>query len=135
MAIRIVTELVDVNGSYKRMLREMPKTFRRMLATAVWDTADAVEVHMEADAPLGPEGEGLTPDEHIKLDIEQRGSRKRLYAQVGIFDDMDQVLVGVFNEYRPNRQPFMQTAARAEEASFVSRARRACQRAEQALAI
>lgn len=131
--VRIDVRVEDVRGSFARMVRESPKVIRGLLSTAVFLTAGAVQRHMEADAPLGPDGEGLTPGEHIRQDIEHRGRSGALSAQVGIFDNADQVAVALFNEYRPNQQPFMASAAERESEAFRQRAIQALQRAEQML--
>lgn len=131
-AVRYEVEIEDVRGSFRRLTREGSKELRRFMGTAVFLTAGALRDDMEAGAPLGPEGEGATPFEHIKLDIEHHGRVRDLSAQVGLFD-ADQAEVGLFNEYSPNEQPFMRPAAEAESGPFKSRAERAIEQTERAL--
>jgi hypothetical protein len=130
---KIVVEVEDVNGSFKRLMVQAPKQARRFLSTAVFSTGAAVQRTMEATAPFGPEGEGATPSDHIKLDIEHRGRHGGLSARVGVFDDEGQVAVATFNEYAPNRQPFMKAAAINESGEFVARAVKALQQCERVL--
>ena len=52
-------------------------------------------------------------------------------AEVGIFDDPDDVSVAIFNEYSPNKQPFMRPAAESEASAFLARATAAVQKIEQ----
>lgn len=130
---KIGLEIEDVNGSFARLMDEAPKVARRFLSTAVFSTAAAIQRHMEELAPLGPDDEGLTPGEHIKFDIEHRGRNGALSAQVGIFDDENQVKVAVFNEYAPNRHAFMRPSAEAEAGPFIERAKLALQQCERFL--
>ncbi|CAN5850610.1 hypothetical protein BH18ACI5_BH18ACI5_04410 [soil metagenome] len=123
----------DVNGSFARMVREAPKLAKRHLSTAVFQTAGVAQRRMEANAPLGPDGEGLTPGGHIKFDIERRGRTGGLSATVGLFDP-DQAAVALFNEYVPNRQPFMRPASKASERKFEHEATAALVKVERALA-
>lgn len=130
MGAQIIVEIEDVNGSFARLINEAPKKVRQFLSTAVFLTAGAVRRTMDANAPVGPDGEGLTPFAHLKADIEHRGRSGGLMAQVGIFDDPDQAAVALFNEYSPNRQPFMRPAAEAEARGFAVRATEALQQVE-----
>lgn len=130
MGIQIAVEIEDVNGSFARLIDEAPKKARQFLSTAVFQTGAAVQRTMESLAPVGPDGAGLTPFTHIKLDIEHRGRSGGLMANVGIFDDPEQASVALFNEYSPNRQPFMVPAAQAEAGGFALRATEALQKCE-----
>lgn len=130
MGIQIAVEIEDVNGSFARLIDEAPKKARQFLSTAVFRTAAAVQRTMEQTAVLGPEGQGLTPFEHIRLSIEQRGRTGGLMQQVGIFDDPDQVSVAMFNEYSPDRQPFMRASADRTASLFLTHATEALQQAE-----
>lgn len=130
-----VIEVEDVDGSFQRLIDQAPKLARRFLSTAVFSTGAAVQRAMESTAPFGPDGQGATPSDHIKLDIEHRGPNGALWALVGIFDDEAQVAVATFNEYAPNKQPFMKAAAISESGEFVARATKALQQCERALSI
>jgi hypothetical protein len=131
--LRVDIEVEDVNGSFARLIREAPKKARYFLSTAVFQTAAAVEREMDARVAFGPDGEGRTPNEHIKLDIEHRGRHGGLHAQVGVFDDLDQMFVAIYNEYAPNEQSFMKPSAEAEAGPFLDRAKRALAQCERAL--
>jgi hypothetical protein len=130
---KIVAEVEDVGGSFKRLISQAPKQARRFLSTAVFSTAAAIQTTMEATAPFGPEGQGATPSDHIKLDIEHRGRHGGLSARVGVFDDEGQVAVATYNEYAPNEQPFMKPAAVNESGAFVARAVKALQQCARVL--
>ncbi len=122
---KIGVELVDVDGSFKRMVNEAPKLAKKLLGTAVFLTADRVLQDMEAHAPKGPDGEGLTPDEHIADDLSHNWKSGRpLSAQVGILGtgDNPQAHVALWNEYSPDRQPFMGPAARVGSATLLKAA-------------
>ncbi len=112
---KIGVELVDVNGSFKRFVTAAPKLAKKLLGTAVFLAADRVLRDMEDHAPRGPEGEGLTPDEHIADDMTHDWKASRpLSARVGILGtgDNPQAHVALWNEYSPDRQPSMGPAAR-----------------------
>ena len=126
---RVTVEIEDVNGSFARLVKESPKIAKRYLSTAVFETAGAVQQGMEARMKLGPEGEGATPYDHIKLDVEHRGRNGSLSARVGIFDDEAQVAVATYQEYGTKagtpRHPAMKESAQAESEPFKKRAMRA----------
>jgi len=130
---RITVEIEDVKGSFRRLIDDAPKRVRHYMSTAVFQTSMAVLREMEARAPLGPEGQGLTPDEHIKFDLEHKGRVTALSQRVGIFDNVGQASVALFNEYSPDRQPFMKPAAEAEAGPFKDRAIAALQKVEREL--
>lgn len=131
---KISIEVEDVRGSVSRLVREAPKVTKRFLSTAVFQTGAAVQRSMEVHAPFGPDGRGRTPGAHIRQDIEHRGAHGSLTARVGIFDDEDQVAVAMYNEYRPNRQPFMKVSAQENARGFEERAERALAQCERFLA-
>lgn len=123
MAFNTTITIEDVNGSFKRFVTEAPKLCRKVLGTAVFSTARAVLTRMEASAPFGPDGQGATPDEHIRLDLTETWAPQHpLSARVGILNNDAQAHVALYNEYRPNQQPFMRSALFAEETAFKSRA-------------
>jgi hypothetical protein len=107
---------VDQNGSFARFLKNAPKEVKAALSDAVKKTSFALERRMMASAPVGPAGEGLTPEQHIKPDITHRA--RDLSGWAGIKDDPDQATVMLFNEYQPNEQAFMMPAAKAEADNF-----------------
>lgn len=126
----ITVVIEDVNGSFRRLIDEAPKKARQFMSTAIFRTAGEVRRSMEQTAPLGPDGVGLTPFDHIRLDIQHRGRTGGLMAQVGIFDDPDQAAVAMFNEYSPNKQPFMRDAAVASAGSFLAHVTEAIKQVE-----
>lgn len=129
---KVIVELEDVGDSFKRFIALAPKKAKQYLSTAVFSTGAGVQRQIEANAPMGPDDEGLTPGAHIKLDVEHRGRFKGLHAQVGFFE-ADQAAVALFNEYLPNKQPFMRPAAVSESGPFKTRAMRALQQCERDL--
>ncbi len=134
-AEKIGVELIDVGGSFKRMCTEAPKLAKKLMGTAVFVTASSVLQHMESHAPEGPDGSGLTPDEHIRLDLTDNWKASRpLSAKVGILDNDAQAHVALYNEYQPNAQPFMVPAARANDSTLYTAAVRALQSLENKLA-
>lgn len=133
--VTITTELEDVGGTFRTFVTEAPKLTRKLLGTAVFTTARRVLESMEAGAPQGPDGQGLTPGEHIKLDLEENWSASHpLYARVGILDNDAQAHVALWNEYSPDQQPFMLPAALSNESLFHAEAAAALQRLEKQFA-
>jgi hypothetical protein len=133
---KVTVSLEDVGGSFKRMCEEAPKLARQMMGTAVFTTAMKTLSAMEAAAPEGPDDEGLTPGEHIRLDLEtQWTSGRPLSARVGIFDNDGQAHVALYNEYEPNQQPFMRTSLFAQESAFHAAASAALVSIERKLAL
>jgi hypothetical protein len=123
---RITIEFEDVNGSFARMIREAPKVAREYLSRAVTDTTLAVRDRMEK---LVPVDEG---DLYEAIDV--RVPRKTgLMGRAGVFDNPELVSRALFNEYIPNKQPFMRPAAVDEANAFEARARKALQQMEAAL--
>lgn len=121
--VKITAELEDVGNTFRTFVTEAPKLTRKLLGTAVFTTARRVLGSMESGAQQGPDGQGLTPGEHIKFDLDENWStRHPLYARVGILDDPEQALVALWNEYSPDEQPFMVPAALENESGFQSAA-------------
>lgn len=121
--VKITAELEDVDNTFQKFVTEAPKLTRKLLGTAVFLTARLVLGSMEAGAPQGPDGQGLTPGEHVKFDLDENWrASKPLSARVGILDDPEQALVALWNEYSPDEQPFMVPAALANEAQFQAEA-------------
>ena len=112
----------DVGGSFRRFLTETPRIARAYLHDAVEKTAFAMAGRMRSMAPVGPDAP------HIKdaITYTTRGQA----GQVGFLDateaagpDNEASLadVALYNEYRPNTQPFMRPAAELEARDFVRR--------------
>ena len=122
---KITVELVDVNGSFARLIREAPKKARQFLSTAVFQTTAAVHRGMEAAVPVDQ------GDLRNALEFTHRG----LHGKAGVLNDPEQAAVAQFNEYAPNKQPFMRPAAEQESNAFKSRAERALAQMERALTV
>lgn len=119
MAAKVTVTIEDVGGTFKRFVTEAPKLCRKLLGTAVFLTSRRVLTAMEIGAPLGPDGQGATPDDHIKYDLEENwASSHPLSARVGILKSPEQAAVALYNEYAPNKQPFMKIALLSQESSF-----------------
>lgn len=124
----------DVNGSFAKFLNDAPRVARAALHDAVEKTAFALAQRMRSMAPVGPDAP------HIKdaITYKRRGQR----ADVGLLDatqpaapgsDATMADVGLFNEYSPNRQPFMRPAAEQEDKDFVRRVSDAMKQVERDL--
>ena len=110
---RTVVGIEDVGGSFARFLKQAPKVARAEIAKAVAKTAEHLADEMFDNAP--PRSD--TPP-HVKdaIDYESRG----LSGKAGVLagsepaggtDGTTQGMVALFNEYAPNKQPFMLPAA------------------------
>lgn len=119
-------EIEDVNGSFARFLRDSPKVLRQCLYDAIDRTAFAMAQRMRATAPVGPDSP------HIRNNVTWK--RRGLLGQVGFIDatepaapgsDASIADVALYNEYRPNKQPFMRPAAEAEANDYAKRMRAA----------
>lgn len=130
MAQRISVALEDVGGSFAKFIKTAPDAVKLELQHAVRMSAFAVGQRMKAGAPVGPEAP------HIRDDIQVRAGRG-LTAQVGYFGgagaDNDQPHIALYNEFRPNRQPFMRPAASNESSDFTRRVTDALKRSERVL--
>lgn len=122
---RITTVLEDVNGSFARFLRTAPKEFRQELAHVVKQTVFGVGQRMKANAPVGPDAP------HIRNDVET--TARGLGGKVGYLTNPDQAAVALYNEFRPNKQPFMRKSAEDEAGEFRARATKALQKAGRSL--
>lgn len=130
-------EIDDVGGAFERFLRTASKEAKKRLEVPVLLTAGHLQDRMESLAPEGPDAP------HIKNTVtyKQRGLR----AEVGYLAEdfgAEQAAEGskatiaevaLYNEYRPNAQPFMLPAAQAESRDFVRRIREALVSMERAL--
>jgi hypothetical protein len=131
---KISVHLEDVGGSFARFLREAPKVARAEVGQAVKVTSFALAQRMKANAP-GPSE--MPP--HIKDAI--ASSARGLTGRAGILDDggesgspgASQADVALFNEYSPNKQPFMLPAAEATKNEFRVAVTRALSKVEQQL--
>jgi hypothetical protein len=126
--------LEDVGGSFARLREESPKIYRQVVYDALDKTRFALEQRMRSMAPVGPDSP------HIREAITSK--RRGYTAQVGYIDatdfagpDNDASLadVALYNEYNPNRQPFMRPAAELEAKDFVTRIMKACRDVEHSL--
>lgn len=126
--------LEDVGGSFKKFLREAPRVTRSYIHDAVEKTAFALQRRMEFNAPQGPDAP------HIKNHVtyKRRGQR----ADVGFLNatepaapgsDASIADVALYNEYRPNGQPFMRPSAEAEDKNFIRRVSDAMRQTERDL--
>lgn len=124
----------DVGGSFARFLKDAPRIARASIADAVKQTAFSLSRRMGAGAPVGPDAP------HIKENItfEAKGMR----AEVGFINATEPAAPGssatiadvaLYNEYRPNAQPFMRPAAEAEQSDFTRRVTVAIQQMERSL--
>jgi hypothetical protein len=131
---RTVLQIEDVGGSFARLLKQAPKVMRQCVYDALDRTAFALSRRMEASAPVGPDAP------HIKDHVTWK--RRGLTAQAGFIDATQQAgpnndatiaEVAMFNEYLPNKQPFMRPAAESEASDFVKRMKAAIGQAERDL--
>lgn len=126
--------LEDVGGSFARFIRETPKLANQYRFDVVEKTAFAMANRMRALAPVGPDAP------HIRENITHK--RRGGMAMVGVLDGAEPAAPGstasladvaLFNEYSPNKQPFMRPAAEAEAPYFVRRMTDAMQQLERDL--
>jgi hypothetical protein len=117
MAIRKYgATLEDADGSFGRFIANAPKECKELLKSAVQSTTFAVLQRMQATVPVGPDAP------HIKEDLAY--AVRGLNGRAGILKgtgEGDSAHIALYNEYIPNKQPFMRPAAKAEEGAFVRR--------------
>jgi len=136
-------ELVDANGSFRRFLQNAPKEMRKEIQHAVTMTSSALRNRMSVAAPVGPDAPHLK--EAVSFVV--RG----LVGKVGYIEgqggddpsgsttatwkgmEMTNAWVALFNEYRPNKQPFMKPSAEKEAPDFIKRMTQAITQAERNL--
>lgn len=127
-------ELVDVGGSFARLVLESPKIAREVMKDAVAKTAFSLANRMRVKAPVGPD----SPHIRDAITVKQRGA----VAQVGYIDatqaagpDNEATIaeVALYNEYRPNQQPFMRPSGEAEAPDFTRRCQEAIGQLERRL--
>lgn len=126
--------LEDVGGSFARFLKETPRLARAYIHDAVEKTAFSLAGRIRHLAPVGPDAP------HIKEAVTYQ--RRGQSALVGYLDATQPAAPGsnasiadvaLYNEYKPNSQPFMRPAAEAEDADFRKRVTQAIQRMERDL--
>lgn len=124
----------DVGGSFERFKRDAPKIARQYVYDAVERTAFGLQQRMKAMAPVGPDA----PHIRDRVTYKRRGAT----AQVGFIDatepaapgsDASIADVALYNEYDPNKQPFMLPAAQLESRDFLKRMTDALQRVDRDL--
>jgi hypothetical protein len=133
--ITVAFEVEDVGGHFERFLAECPKMVWEELRYAVNETASGVRYRMRANAPVGPDAP------HIAQDIEASKARHKKKTgtvsavvgywtpkQAGPNNQSTQAEVALYNEYKPNAQPFMRPAAEAEASEFAGSVRDALKR-------
>lgn len=129
-------ELVDIGGSFARFLKEAPRIARASLHEAVKQTAFSLSRRMMAGAAVS--GDEYAPHMRDAITYEAKGMR----AEVGFINATEPAAPGsnasiadvaLYNEYRPNRQPFMRPAAEAESSDFMRRVSVAIQQMERTL--
>lgn len=134
MAKRITIQLEDVNGSFKSFLEKAPREARAALHEVVEKTAFSLQQRMKALAPVGPDA----PHIRDAITYVRRGQR----AEIGLINATEPASpgsnttlaeVGMYNEYNPNRQPFVRPAAEAENPDFTKRVTVAIQQMERSL--
>jgi hypothetical protein len=145
MALKIQIHVEDVGGSFKKFQERAPKEARALISDAVDKTAFAIMQTMKAQAPVGPDA----PHIRDAITWKRRGTRGvgkgGVAAEIGILESdgggspsapgssTTLAEVALFNEYRPNAQPFMRPAAEAENSNFTKRITQAIQQLERAL--
>lgn len=128
MPPKITAYVEDVGGSFLRFIKSAPKEASKEIGGAVKLAAFGLRQRMRASAPRSdPE---FAPHIQDQIDVYSRG----LSARVGLLDQGSTGIeadIALFNEYAPNRQPFMKPAAEAESSDFqrgVERALKAMER-------
>jgi hypothetical protein len=130
----ISVELVDVSGSFARFLRDAPKEMRIEVIDAVKKTCFSMSRRMEATAEVGPDAPHIR--DHVTY--EMRGLTGKVgfinaTQSAGPNNDATMADVALFNEFNPNKQPFMRPAAEAESSDFAKRMKAAITQAERDL--
>lgn len=117
--------LEDVGGRFALFVRQGPAVYRKAVLPTVQATAFEVRARMRRGAPVGPDAP------HIRDDVEVDVSE--LTALVGYITKPEQAAVALYNEYRPNKQPFMRAALEDEADEFRRAVTKALHHAERAL--
>lgn len=120
----------DVGGRFKALFTQGPKVFRQNLGGAIKLSAFGLGQRMKAKAPRSEAQ--YAPHIQDEIEVAARG----LSARVGILDQGPTGMeadIAVYNEYAPNKQPFMRPSAEAHESEFVRDITRALKVAERQL--
>jgi hypothetical protein len=135
--VRALITVEDVDGSFRKFMRQAPAIVRQEMAPAINATARGVHQLMQGRAPEGPEAP------HIKEDIQTLEASpankraKNTTAQTGYFhgssDHSDQPHIALYNEFRPNKQPFMRSSADDMTQEFLRHVSAALQRLDSRL--
>lgn len=131
---RNVIEIEDVGGRFKSLYARSRTEVRKYVAAAVAKTAEHLADEMFDNAPPRSDAPPHVKDD---IDYESRG----LSGKAGILrgnepsgsEGTTQGEVALFNEYAPNKQPFMRPAAATEQPLFVKRVSDALVLVEKAL--
>ncbi len=143
--------LEDVNGSFKRFLKNAPIEAKKRIAAQVLVTAHKLEQRMQSTAPVGPD----SPHIARAVTFSQRGQTAKVgYLAEDFGGDpandsepqtwngasVTNAMVAMFNEYGVSHKgsgkhprPFMKNAAEAEQQPFVNRIKGAIESMEKAL--
>lgn len=133
-------QFYDETGAFDNFIRGRGvKEARARIAVAVLATAASLARRMGQGAPVGPDA----PHIANTVTFKQRG----LTAKVGYIaedfgaepagehSDATIAEVALFNEYRPNNQPFMRPAAEREQSEYIHRVQQALVSMERALSL
>lgn len=138
-------EIVDADGSVERFFQNGPKVVRKLLQAPLQKTAFVIGQRMKAtvrvsdDAPhlrdlVTTKGRGLSWQVGY---IDGQGGELQAgehseWKKQGI-DHVTVAMTALFEEYNPNKHPFMRTAAEAESKEFVREMTDTLQQVERAL--
>lgn len=124
----------DVGGSFAKFTRNAAPTLKKHLGSRIDKTAQAMVQRMKAMAPVGPDA----PHIRDAIDYVRIGNM----AEIGIIDGGQQAGphnlatladVALYNEYSPNRQPFMRPAAEQTDGDLQRNVTDAIEQMEQEL--
>lgn len=146
MSAAITVEIVDVNGNLKRFSEIAPRELKRRLAVPVLAAAVRLQRRMAHDAPVGPDAPHIAE----AVSFKQTGLRAEVGYRAEDFGGdpaneshpetwdgslVTNALVAAFNEFSPDKQPFMRDAAEVEATSFAAGVGEALKSVERALAL
>lgn len=135
MAAQFRIEIEDVGGRFASLDKRAMKSLRKHLGAAVAKTTAHVADEMFDNAP--PRSE-VPPHVKDAIDYVVRGLVGRagiLHGEEPAGNDATQGEVAVFNEFSPNKQPFMRPAAEKEVPLYRKRAEDALGKMERELAV
>lgn len=110
------TILEDVDGSFARFLKELPGDARLHLSHAIRLTTFAVTQRMRAKVK---QIAYLTGDMYEQIE-NRPPKRTALVGRAGIWHDVE-AEIALYNEYTPNKQPFLRPSVDDEQRQFVRR--------------